>query len=58
MCRFFESLSHCYGRFAIQNLIVELLILLKSRYKKKLISQKFDKTKNNLIYAEMVKVLR
>jgi hypothetical protein len=33
-------------------------ILLEFRHKQKIIFQKFDKTKNNLIYVEMVKVLQ
>jgi len=36
----------------------ENLDFLKIWHKSEIIFQKFDKTKNNLIYAEMVKILR
>jgi hypothetical protein len=51
-------LSHSFGRFVIQNLAIELLILLK------VLAQTIDNfskvwqnKKNNLIYAKMIKVV-
>ncbi len=56
--RFFLILIHYHGRFVIQISTIELSNLLKFWHKLSIICQIFGKSmNNNLIYAEMIKVL-